>query len=507
MRRPGPPPIEGLEPLELIGRGGSAEVYTYRQVMPPRTVAVKVLHASTASSAHLVDEAVVMAELSQHPSIVTIHQAGESEDGRRYLVMEYCSRPNLARRYRSEPLGLPEVLSLGVRLAAAVETAHRAGVLHRDIKPANVLVTDFGWPALADFGIASSHVGSSQGDSGGGMSLLWAAPEALEDPAGADERSDVYSLGATLYTLLAGHAPHERGPGRTEASVLIDRILREPAPPLGRSDVSASLEAVLARAMARDREERYPSAADLGRALQAIERDLGLPATELTLSPGAGAGAGAGTGDASSPLAGGAPPSDWDTAAVVAATRRLGEGRDRSSRAGAATPPSGAATTDSTPGPRAGSATGPATGWTADPTAPTTRPGHTTMRRFALGVAAAIAAILVVAWSLSRVSVTPEVPDATVAPAPALTAGVPAPTEVVLTWEGSDVVATWVNPSPQEGDRYSLQVELDGAPSARTSTTETTTRIPSDGVAEVCLQVAVVRADGATSRVEVQCAP
>ena len=101
-------------------------------------------------------EANLMAQLSHHPSIVTIYHAAIAADGRPFLVMEYCSRPGLAERYRQERISVAEALRIGIRLAAAVETAHRAGILHRDIKPANVLTTDFGWPALTDFGIAAT---------------------------------------------------------------------------------------------------------------------------------------------------------------------------------------------------------------------------------------------------------------------------------------------------------------------------------------------------------------
>src|SRR5690625_4811379 len=91
-----------------------------------------------------------MPQPSAHPPIVTIYHADTAGDGRPYLVMEYCPRPNLSVRYRTAPLGVAESVRIGIRLAGAVETAHRAGILHRDIKPANVLTTDYGWPALTD---------------------------------------------------------------------------------------------------------------------------------------------------------------------------------------------------------------------------------------------------------------------------------------------------------------------------------------------------------------------
>ena len=100
-----------------------------------------------------------MAQLSAHPFIVTIFHADVSADGRPYFVMEYCSGPSLAERYKREPFAVEDALRTGVRLAGAVATAHAAGILHRDIKPANVLTNDYGWPALTDFGISSNLEG------------------------------------------------------------------------------------------------------------------------------------------------------------------------------------------------------------------------------------------------------------------------------------------------------------------------------------------------------------
>src|SRR5699024_11007326 len=146
MTRPpaAPPELPGYRPIRHLGSGGFADVFLYQQDLPHREVAVKVLLESVVNSEsrqRFVAEANAMARLSAHPSIVTIHFAGIAPDGRPCLVMEYCPRPNLGIRMRKERIDLAEVLRIGVRLASAVETAHRAGILHRDIKPANVLVT------------------------------------------------------------------------------------------------------------------------------------------------------------------------------------------------------------------------------------------------------------------------------------------------------------------------------------------------------------------------------
>ena len=183
------PELAGYTVTRLIGSGGFADVYLYGQTLPRRNVAIKVL-IPDATDAEVINqfdaEANLMAALSTHPAIVTIYQAGVAPDGRPYLVMEYCSRPNLAARYRAERLSVAEVLRIGVRIAGAVETAHRAGILHRDIKPANVLTTDFGHPVLSDFGISVSRTFRA-GPSAAtvGMSIPWTAPEMFVEDAPA----------------------------------------------------------------------------------------------------------------------------------------------------------------------------------------------------------------------------------------------------------------------------------------------------------------------------------
>ncbi len=296
-RPPSPPPeLDGYTVTRLLGSGGFADVYLYEQRLPRRPVAVKVLVPGAADGELLAQfdaEANLMAALSTHPAIVTIHQAGIAADGRPYLVMEYCSRPNLSVRYRAERMSVAEVLRIGVRLSGAVETAHRAGILHRDIKPANVLTTDFGHPALTDFGISVHSAPPSFGASAMaevappsaagtvGMSIPWTAPEVFAEGTGGDERADIYALAATLYTVLARRSPFDRPGGPNGSADLINRIRSSPVPPIGRPDVPASLERVLARAMDKNPAARYRTALDLARALQQVETELRLAPTPV----------------------------------------------------------------------------------------------------------------------------------------------------------------------------------------------------------------------------------
>jgi len=283
-RKPSSPPqLDGYEPLELIGSGGYADVFLYQQRSPNQQVAIKVMTAQGASRDLPPDlfrtEADMMARVSSHPFIAQVFHAGVSDDGRPYLVMEYYPGENYQQRARSEQMTVGEVLRTGVQLASAVETAHRASILHRDIKPANILTSAYGDPGLTDFGIASGH-GTDEGASG--VSIPWAAPEAITGAA-TDTRSDIYSLAATVYTLLAGRSPFEVPGGDNTQLALIERVERDRVPATGRNDVPASLESILGNAMAKDPNHRPRTAADFGRQLQSVESEMKLPETRLNL--------------------------------------------------------------------------------------------------------------------------------------------------------------------------------------------------------------------------------
>ncbi|MGO4299847.1 protein kinase domain-containing protein [Leifsonia sp. RAF41] len=297
-----PPELDGFHFIRLLGSGGFSDVFLYEQELPKRSVAVKVLltdGVDETARARFVAEANVMARLSAHPYIVTIFHAGVAGDDRPYLVMEYCSGPSLADRLKRERIGVEDALRTGVRLSSAVATAHAAGILHRDIKPANVLTNALGWPALTDFGIASAleelpvHTTTlselrrepsdtaTSGSRSVGLSVPWSPPEMFTDDPDPDVRSDIFSLAATVHTLLAGRTPFEV-PGRSNGTLdLMGRIERGMITPLDRTDVPTSLTASLRRGMATRREDRYGSAVDFARALQRVELELGLAPTSI----------------------------------------------------------------------------------------------------------------------------------------------------------------------------------------------------------------------------------
>ncbi|KRB38526.1 serine/threonine-protein kinase [Microbacterium sp. Root180] len=285
-RLPSAPPIlPGLAYIRPLGSGGFADVFLYEQDMPRRNVAVKVMPSDVRDPElrrMFNAEADVLAHLSAHPSIVTVYQAGISADGRPYIVMEFCPG-SLAQRYRIERIPVDEVLAIGVRMAGALESAHRAGLVHRDVKPSNILITTFGTPVLADFGISSSLIQKSA-DEVLAMSIPWSAPEVVAEQTAGSIASEVWSLGATVYSLLAGHSPFERRErGQNTKDMLRRRIARASYTEITRTDVPASLQAVLATAMNRDPGRRYESARAFADALRAVQAELGLSPTPLEI--------------------------------------------------------------------------------------------------------------------------------------------------------------------------------------------------------------------------------
>lgn len=282
---PRAPELPGLTFVKDLGRGGFADVYLYEQDRPRMRVAVKVLRGEGLNDEikeRFGAEANAMAELADHPYIVQVFRSDVTVDGRPYMVMKYYPQRNLAVRSRAEKIPVTDVLQIGVRIASAVETAHRAGILHRDIKPANLLTSQYGEPGLTDFGIATT-LGQDSPEEVEGMSIPWSPPEILFGGSQGDRLSDVYSLGATLWHLLAGRSPFEVPGGDNSTVALMRRIKEQPPPRTGREDVPPSLERVLAQAMAKNPLDRPQSALALARSLQAIEREQRLAPTPLVV--------------------------------------------------------------------------------------------------------------------------------------------------------------------------------------------------------------------------------
>ena len=271
------------EIIAAVGSGGMGEVYRAHDVRLDRVVALKVLpQALTADSQALQRferEARAIAALN-HPNICTIHDVGEGPSGTRFIVMELLEGETLRDRLDRGPLDSAELVDSAIALAGGLDAAHRRGIVHRDIKPSNIFLTPHG-PKLLDFGLAlpstRSMTGASQATTIGAMTevgstvgtVAYMSPEQLRaEPL--DARTDLFSLGAVLYEMAAGRPAF---PGNTSA-VIANAILEKTPPPLrhGKGALPDDLARIVDRALEKDRELRYQSAADLRSELERLGR-------------------------------------------------------------------------------------------------------------------------------------------------------------------------------------------------------------------------------------------
>ncbi len=270
----------------LIGEGGMALVYRGTDTTLERPVAIKVLREELAHQDELVArfrrEAHAAAKLT-HPNIVQIYDTGVDQ-GRYYIVMEYLPEPNLKRIIAEyAPLPQRKVLEFATQAAEALEYAHRNGIVHRDVKPQNILFSDTGQVKLSDFGIAAAA--GTPGLTADGKvlgSAHYMSPEQVQG-ASAGPMSDIYSLGVVLYEALTGRVPFD---GDTAAEIAA-KHLRE-VPPSPRSinpNISPAMEYVVTKAMARDPQRRYRSAAELLADLRRLAQGAELDQTGVLVPP------------------------------------------------------------------------------------------------------------------------------------------------------------------------------------------------------------------------------
>lgn len=274
----------GFEAVVPIGKGGFGVVYRCEQSALRRTVAVKVLTAELDSEnrSRFLREQRAMGQLSVHPNIVSILFSGALSQGRPYIVMPYHPQKSLQETIECDgPLPWSDAVRIVIKMAGALETAHRSGILHRDVKPGNILLNEFGEPELTDFGIAhisGGFVTTSRVVTG---SPAFTAPEILQGhpPTAA---SDVYSLGSTLFCLITGHAAFERRSGEKLVAQFL-RITSEPLPDLRARDIPDDVCRVIERAMSHRPQDRQASAAALGEQLCAAQRRHGVPVDRMVL--------------------------------------------------------------------------------------------------------------------------------------------------------------------------------------------------------------------------------
>jgi ATP/maltotriose-dependent transcriptional regulator MalT len=272
----------GFDDVTEIGHGGFGVVYRCVQTSLDRTVAVKVLSSDLDPDNvdRFIREQRAMGRLSGHPHIVQILEVGTTASGRPFIVMPYHAKDSLEAVIRKHgPLDWSEALSIGVKLAGALDAAHHVGTLHRDVKPANILLTDYGEPQLTDFGIARIAGGFHTATGVITGSPAFTAPEVLEG-ATPTETSDLYSLGATLFCALTGHAAYERRSGEQVVAQFL-RITSQPVPDLREHGLPSDVAAIIEQAMARDPADRPSSAAQFGDELREIQRGSGVAVDEM----------------------------------------------------------------------------------------------------------------------------------------------------------------------------------------------------------------------------------
>jgi WD40 repeat protein/tRNA A-37 threonylcarbamoyl transferase component Bud32 len=272
--------LAGYRLESLLGWGGMSVVYLAEDLRLKRRVALKLLAASLAGDESFRDRFLRESELAasiDHPNIIPIYEAGTTED-LLFIAMRYVEGQDLKERLERGRLDPADAIGILAQVASALDAAHGRGLVHRDVKPSNVLLDTGARPDgsdhvyLADFGITrrvSDEPGA--GDDGNLLGTIdYVAPEQIagED---IDRRADVYSLGCVLYECLVGQPPFRRD---SDLAVVFAHLETEaPAPSAQRPELSAALDAVFARALAKDPEQRYPSCREFARAALAVAVD------------------------------------------------------------------------------------------------------------------------------------------------------------------------------------------------------------------------------------------
>ena len=271
--------------LSLIGAGGMGEVYLAEDTRLGRKVALKLLPKEFTEDPDRVRRFELEARAASslnHPNIVTIFEVGKV-DGCHFIATEYIDGETLRERLSGAQLEVREALDVAAQIASALEAAHEAGIVHRDIKPENVMVRRDGLVKVLDFGLAKLTRGRVAArvlkrrlwpmryDARGGHGHCQLHVAGAGARAEVDARTDILSLGVVLYEMVTGRAPFE---GETPSHVIVSIMESEP-PPLARTrEVPAELERIVAKALRKEREERYQTASDLALDLKSLKQEL-----------------------------------------------------------------------------------------------------------------------------------------------------------------------------------------------------------------------------------------
>jgi hypothetical protein len=257
------------EIVELIGKGGMASVYRAFQPSMNRDVAIKIISQAISDNPSFVqrfkNEAQLIAQL-EHPHILPVYDFGE-QDGVLYIVMRYLSTGTLADKIEPGGMTLKAIETTFPQVALALDHAHSQGIIHRDLKPANVLIDRHGNAFLTDFGIAKSVESTmhlTRTDSVVGTPTYMSPEQGLGEDL--DARSDIYALGILLFQMLTGQVPFEAD---TAMAVMLKHINQPPPRPSEvRVGIHEALDAVVMRALAKNRDQRYQRAREMADALK-----------------------------------------------------------------------------------------------------------------------------------------------------------------------------------------------------------------------------------------------
>src|SRR5438874_973801 len=289
--------IPGYQLLGKLGKGAMATVFKAKQNSLDRIVAVKVLPKRSSENIEFVErfykEGKAAARLS-HNNIVQAIDVGSTPDGYHYFAMEYVEGKTLYDIMQPPPVGEgrafteAEALDIIIQMADALAHAHRRGLIHRDVKPKNILLTPQGVAKLTDLGLARATDDKEAAESEAGKAYgtpYYISPEQIRGDVDIDFRSDIYSLGATVYHMVTGRPPFD---GETPSAVM-HKHLKQPLIPADHvnTNLSAGIGEIIDVSMAKDREERYRSTEDMLEDLEAVRRNEPPPHARKNVNLGA----------------------------------------------------------------------------------------------------------------------------------------------------------------------------------------------------------------------------